>query len=533
MDDYPPEVGTYRPDFPSMLPFWIKVQGFPIHLWKEQTICSIGEDIGTYEKAEITSTSVQMRVHVNGRLPLIKHSIIEYSNCDEVEATLVYERLEKHCSKCNWLDHDLKDCLEEKAQKKALLAAQEAAQKSSNALAQNPPLSHSERRYESEYLRKQTHRREDMLRYSQDQSLNRSNSHRPSRDGSLACSRPRDSCQGGRMSYRHEWQPKGVLLRDDRNPFHKEHNYHNKKNASKKLDQFRGDSHSISPSKSRELRAHGLGEEEHGSLKAHRNSPQEINSASRSRIQPSTRGDPLRPAEPELPPEAVKAAMGEIIGAMTLYANCADPSESSARKEWLRLAEAQGQVEESAPQMVRASIARELADEVVTEPLGVGPQDRLPVAVRLGPVNIEPGSNERPSIMERLGPVNVMLPETDAEENHGYGGSLERIPVAERLGPVMNEDEEEALVTRAPTEINKRKPGTPPGRRKVPASPAPMQASSSRKRKLQQTKPPTGRKKPPSVQERPRKVTKAGNPRGATLRPSMQSSTPSSSVMFL
>lgn len=335
------------------------------------------------------------------------------------------------------------------------------------------------------------------------------------------------------MSYRHEWQPKGVLLRDDRNPFHKEHNYHNKKNASKKLDQFRGDSHSISPSKSRELRAHGLGEEEHGSLKAHRNSPQEINSASRSRIQPSTRGDPLRPAEPELPPEAVKAAMGEIIGAMTLYANCADPSESSARKEWLRLAEAQGQVEESAPQMVRASIARELADEVVTEPLGVGPQDRLPVAVRLGPVNIEPGSNERPSIMERLGPVNVMLPETDAEENHGYGGSLERIPVAERLGPVMNEDEEEALVTRAPTEINKRKPGTPPGRRKVPASPAPMQASSSRKRKLQQTKPPTGRKKPPSVQERPRKVTKAGNPRGATLRPSMQSSTPSSSVMFL
>lgn len=81
---------TVSPDFPSMIPFWIKVHGIPIHLWKEETIKTIGEDIGTFESAEVTSTSIRMRVHVNGRLPLIKNSVIEYSNGDEVTATLVY-----------------------------------------------------------------------------------------------------------------------------------------------------------------------------------------------------------------------------------------------------------------------------------------------------------------------------------------------------------------------------------------------------------------------------------------------------------
>ncbi|KAF3570909.1 hypothetical protein F2Q69_00062108 [Brassica cretica] len=38
-------------------------------------------------------------------------------------ATLVYERLEKHCSTCFRLDHEIHDCLEEKARKRALKAS--------------------------------------------------------------------------------------------------------------------------------------------------------------------------------------------------------------------------------------------------------------------------------------------------------------------------------------------------------------------------------------------------------------------------
>lgn len=120
---------TVSPEFPSMIPFWIKVQGIPIHLWKEETIKTLGEDIETFETSEITSTSIRMKVHVNGRLPLIKKSVIEYSNGDEVAASFVYERLEKHCSFCLKLDHEARDCLEAKHQKKALLAAQEITQR--------------------------------------------------------------------------------------------------------------------------------------------------------------------------------------------------------------------------------------------------------------------------------------------------------------------------------------------------------------------------------------------------------------------
>lgn len=100
---------TIPPSFPSLIPFWIKVQGLPLHLWTEGTIRSIGNDIGIFEKAKITNLSARMRVHVNGLLPLIVKSVVEYPNGDEVITNLVYERLEKHCSKCLRLDHELKN----------------------------------------------------------------------------------------------------------------------------------------------------------------------------------------------------------------------------------------------------------------------------------------------------------------------------------------------------------------------------------------------------------------------------------------
>ncbi|KAF8080725.1 hypothetical protein N665_0925s0009 [Sinapis alba] len=78
---------TTTQDFPSLIPFWIKFQGIPLHLWTEDTIRSIG-------------------------------SVIEYPNGDEVTANLVYEKLEKHCYCCFKLDHELRDCFKAKAEKR-------------------------------------------------------------------------------------------------------------------------------------------------------------------------------------------------------------------------------------------------------------------------------------------------------------------------------------------------------------------------------------------------------------------------------
>lgn len=116
---------TISPNFPSLIPFWIKVQGLPVHLWTKATIKVIGEDIGLYEKAEISAVSVRMRVHIDGLLPLIKSSVVEFPNGDEVHTTLVYERLDKHCTKCQKLDHELKECLVARAEARALKAAAE------------------------------------------------------------------------------------------------------------------------------------------------------------------------------------------------------------------------------------------------------------------------------------------------------------------------------------------------------------------------------------------------------------------------
>lgn len=121
---------TLSPEFPSMIPFWIKIQGIPIHLWSEGLARTIGEDLRTYECVEISSQAMRVRVHVNGRLPLIKQTVVEYSSGDEVNATLVYEKLEKHCMKCGRLDYKISDCLEEKHQKRAQRAELEEAEKS-------------------------------------------------------------------------------------------------------------------------------------------------------------------------------------------------------------------------------------------------------------------------------------------------------------------------------------------------------------------------------------------------------------------
>ncbi|CAN6982211.1 unnamed protein product [Brassica oleracea var. botrytis] len=75
-----------------------------------------------------------------------------------------------------------------------------------------------------------------------------------------------------------------------------------------------------------------------------------------------TTATPLRrPPSPEppqnLPAEVLNEARAELREVMTQYTSCADPSESAARKERLRQAEQNGQLEESVALMARASLA--------------------------------------------------------------------------------------------------------------------------------------------------------------------------------
>lgn len=103
---------TTATTFPNLTSFWIQVQGIPLHLWSDVALTFLAKDIRILEKIEIYATKARIRVLINGLNPLIKKATLNFDSGEEVEVTLVYEKLEKHCTTCCMLDHEAQDCPE-------------------------------------------------------------------------------------------------------------------------------------------------------------------------------------------------------------------------------------------------------------------------------------------------------------------------------------------------------------------------------------------------------------------------------------
>lgn len=158
---------------------------------------------------------------------------------------------------------------------------------------------------------------------------------------------------------------------------------------------------------------------------------------------------------------------------MLQYTQCADPSESAARKERFRKAEEEGQLEEEVARMVRAQKPTTEFSLRVTPPA------------------------PPPMVEEQL--------------------SAERIPAVLRLGPPATPMAEATVTLQEPA--TKCKPGRPPGIKKQHASqvsPKLIKGSCSRKRKTQVIKPPLPRRKVNNVAGKVRtpKPKRAGTSRG-------------------
>lgn len=326
---------TTSPEFPSVIPFWIKVQGIPVHLWTEETVRYIGKDIGSFEEADITSLTVRMRVHVNGRLPLIKSTVVEYPNGDEVIATLLYEKLEKHCTYCNRLDHGDQDCLKAKADKREAQAS----------LEDKPP----ERPQQMSSTRRNDYQEQRKSNYSNSSQVRRTETGIPSRRPSYdnhdnhhyplgeqpRRSYPRQEGSGRGYNQRnqmgkryHPYQQQRYEVRAD-NKNRSPHNQVYKDNNSKAHDenhiQYRT---GLTPRS---------GRAQSGPTKD--NDRQEESSASKAKADTPNRGTPLQLNQDVLPREAIAEAIEEIREVMNQYTACADPTESAARKQRLRDAE--------------------------------------------------------------------------------------------------------------------------------------------------------------------------------------------------
>ncbi|KAJ4917029.1 Clat_adaptor_s domain-containing protein [Raphanus sativus] len=266
-----------------------------------------------------------MRVYVNGRLPLIKSSVIEYSNGDEVTATFVYEGLQRHCSFCNKLDHEVRDCLEAKHQGKALLTSHEEATKREGILANAPTGQNSEHSLRSNLQERPPARREQGSQRAQGISFNRALTDNHSYGPSRQRRAPTASYQRGHPGHRQEWQPRNYSKTSSRGDYRNDHG------------SYRGDSHRKELSRDQQIRHERNRDDGLRTPSNQHVSPREESSFSRNRQLPSERGVPLRMCNSELEPETVDPALSVIKDTMSLYTKCADPSESAARKEYDKL----------------------------------------------------------------------------------------------------------------------------------------------------------------------------------------------------
>ena len=100
-------------DFPSEIPFWIKIEGVPTEFWSTPTFQSIGDAIG--ETTDVDLDYGKMRVIIDGRKELCFETTVdfkggEYYEEEEALVTLQFEKLCGHCSLCLSLCHDLGNC---------------------------------------------------------------------------------------------------------------------------------------------------------------------------------------------------------------------------------------------------------------------------------------------------------------------------------------------------------------------------------------------------------------------------------------
>lgn len=353
---------TTSASFPSQIPFWIDVQGIPVHLWSQETLSSVAKGVGHFERAEITTTFARIRVMVNGLQPLIKQTFVDFADGEEALADLVYDKLEKHCKKCNMLDHEDKDC---------------PMIRTSRARRDPPPPSPPP---------KKSHREaEDSKKRSQDRPHDGPQRRTPQHSGTKRTRSPDHRRDYGNRSRDSHWSK-------DRDGFTSRRYGDNKSLSPQRSFSYKPSghhSHSLPAfEERRKTRSPYKFEESRRSYPRVANAHSHSDSRDISSTSKTAHPGPCLPAREsstQIPQAALNVAMGELRDVMIKYVNCADPTESAARRERYRQAEDLGQFEETAEQMVRASlqIPSERPHESPTSLSGS--HERIPATLRLGP----------------------------------------------------------------------------------------------------------------------------------------------------
>lgn len=329
---------TTSRSFPSQIPFWIYIQGIPVHLWSDEILESIAKNVDHLEKTEVSPTYFRMRVTVNGLKPLIKKTIVEFGDGSEVVAELIYDKLQKHCKMCCLLDHEEKDCPSNRDKRRH----------GEDSVALNRP-SENLRKDGRETLRHREIRDGRSFRDNKGGYQAGSSQRLESRDASRDEAYPDERRRVQRNGTEYH---RGFRREDSRRSLSRTQNHRDDyPEGQRSRREFQGrDSFSLGGGKEGswriDVRAEAFGSH-HGV---------EVSCSSKPRREEVNRGTVIPQDVRPLPQAVVEEAMGELREVMIQYASCPDPTESAARRERVRQAEEQGQFIETAEQMVRASL---------------------------------------------------------------------------------------------------------------------------------------------------------------------------------
>lgn len=358
--------------FPAQIPFWIRIKGLPLHYWHDKVICEIGQELGTLENHELTKTSARVRVSMDGLKGLTKETVMEFDTGEECTLTFEYERLENHCSTCRSLNHLRKQCqATDKGERHRDLAVRPHELEGTNSEKEetfnrgrlrspqrtNRAATNTYREDHKFHQRVDRHGRPYGDRVETKQTRNPPPERTtPSRESSSRMSeKPREQA------------PKGMETNSPQYVHHR-------------------DSHTQtqSLSKTTYTRNH---------LLQWREKPRGLDEGrdQQSNPPPVQLRPSVRAANEEWRPPTIQSVptteqvLEEIQDATNLYINCADPVESSARRQRVMQSEARGEVHEVAAGIIATAIANlaqsqhtteQISREVINAPLLLmGPGD--------------------------------------------------------------------------------------------------------------------------------------------------------------
>ncbi|KFK33524.1 hypothetical protein AALP_AA5G024200 [Arabis alpina] len=400
---------------------------------------------------EVTTTSAKVKVHVNGLKPLFTSSIVEYPNGDEVTAHLVYEKLERHCTLCMMLNHDITECPEKAPQPPAAplgLSAREFThdQPAAHKRSIHPPSGSAETPERSQGRSRYTHEsrhRESLL----------------SRGSSFQAREGRESADNRR--------------------YHSFRGYDNHRYNHTRNNSLRYVERSPRPSKTRPGKAERAKFRDSSEQLSNRDEGGENSRFNQDMA--SAADNPATPPPAEFQ-EAINEAADGIRDYMVQYSNCKDHEESVARKERFRQAELTGQVFDSAIQIFQASLPSQaglrnggLTEIHVEYEQGTSPQARTPASERLGV-----------RVSEKVLPSGILVQWPALALPDKPSNATLTIGRGEPLNPELGQPSGVVIPLQSKG-TERKKLGRPPAKRKVQCSPKKQKliGASSRKRRAQ------------------------------------------------